>query len=45
MFYKLVLYSFNKYSFNKCSHAWPLFNLSLVSSYSLNTYIARYVRI
>ena len=40
MFYKLVLYSFKK-----CSYAWPLFKLSLVSFYPLNTYIARYVRV
>ena len=36
MFYKLVFYSFRNYSY-----AWPLFNLSLVSFYPLNTYIAR----
>ena len=40
MFYKLVFYLFKK-----CSYAWPLFNLSLVSFYPLNTYIARYARV
>ena len=40
MFCKLVFYSFRN-----CSYAWPLFNLSLVSFYPLNTYIARYARV
>ena len=40
MFYKLVLCSFRKYSY-----AWPLFILSLVYFYPLNTYIARYARV
>ena len=29
----------------RCSIAWPLFILSLVYFYPLNTYIARYARI
>ena len=40
LFYKLVYYSIRK-----CSYAWPLFELSLVSFSPLNTYIARYARV
>ena len=40
LFYKLVYYSVRK-----CSYAWPLFKLSLVSFSPLNTYIARYARV
>ena len=40
VFYKLVYYSIRK-----CSYAWPLFRLSLVSFSPLNTYIARYARV
>ena len=40
MFYNLVFCSFRK-----CFYAWPLFILSLVYFYPLNTYIARYARV
>ena len=39
--------SINQFFIHLCefSYAWPLFNLSLVSFYPLNTYIARYARV
>ena len=43
--YKGVFYKLVYYLIRKCSYAWPLFKLSLVSFSPLNTYIARYARV